>query len=325
MNNMSELTQYKQALLDETKVLLESDLPEHDFKMMSRVLAEMRQGLEVFKPYQAWRKVSVFGSARTKETHSHYAQAKACGKALKDAGFMVITGGGPGMMQAANEGAGKEVSFGIGINLPMEQQLNHIVHNSPRSFECKYFFTRKLFFLKESDAVILTPGGFGTFDESFELLTLLQTGRNPPIPVIMLEAPGDDFWGPFLKSWVRRLLDDGLISPDDMGLIYHTDNAQDAVDHIAQYYTNYHSFRYVGQQVLLRLNNALSEQALERLNAEFSNVLHKGSIEQVHRWPESDDEAYAHYPRLRMQLQHHRMNILPHLIQRMNALYAKAV
>jgi len=322
MDNKNELTQFKQALLDETNALLDSDLPEHDFKMMSRVLAEMHKGLEVFKPYQAWRKVSVFGSARTQENHPQYQQAKACGKALKDAGFMVITGGGPGMMQAANEGAGKDVSFGIGINLPMEQQLNPIVHNSPRSFECKYFFTRKLFFLKESDAVILTPGGFGTFDESFELLTLLQTGRNPPIPVIMLEAPGDDFWGPFLKSWVRRLLDDGLISPDDMGLLYHTDNAQDAVNHIAQYYTNYHSFRYVGQQVLLRLNNALSEQALERLNAEFSNVLHKGTIEQVYHWPESDDKAYAHYPRLRMQLQHHRMNILPHLIQRMNALYA---
>ena len=315
------LSPFKQALLDETQALLNSDLPEHDFKMLSRVLSEMRQGLEVFQPYQAWRKVSVFGSARTKEDHAQYQQAKACGKALKDAGFMVITGGGPGMMQAANEGAGRDVSFGIGINLPMEQQLNPVVHESPRSFECKYFFTRKLFFLKESDAVILTPGGFGTFDEGFELLTLLQTGRNPPIPVVMLEAPGDDFWGPFLKSWVRRLLDDGLISPDDMGLIYHTDNAQDAVNHIEQYYINYHSFRYVGNQVLLRLNNPLSDQSLERLNAEFSSVLHKGEIEQVFNWPENDVPQYKHYPRLRMQLQHHRMNSLPQMVRRMNALY----
>ncbi|HID37116.1 MAG TPA: TIGR00730 family Rossman fold protein, partial [Ghiorsea sp.] len=309
-----ELSTHKQALWDEAQALLDSDLPEHDFKMLSNVLGEMRKGLQVFKPYQAWRKVSVFGSARTQEDHAQYQQAKACGKALKDAGFMVITGGGPGMMQAANEGAGREVSFGIGINLPMEQQLNPVVHESPRSFNCKYFFTRKFFFLRESDAVILTPGGFGTFDESFELLTLLQTGRNPPIPVIMLEAPGDDFWGPFLKSWVRRLLDDGLISPDDMGLIYHTDNANDAVKHIEQYYTNYHSFRYVGNRVLLRMNNPLSEQSLERLNAEFSNVLHKGSIEQVFQWPENDEPQYAHYPRLRMQLNHGRMNILPQLI-----------
>ncbi len=320
-NQQPANTPFKQALMDEAEALIATELPEHDFKMISRVLAEMRQGLEVFKPYQAWRKVSVFGSARTKEKHPQYQQAKACGKALKDAGFMVITGGGPGMMQAANEGAGRDVSFGIGINLPMEQQLNPVVHQSPRSFECQYFFTRKFFFLKESDAVILTPGGFGTFDESFELLTLLQTGRNPPIPVVMLEAPGDDFWGPFLNSWVRRLLDDGLISPDDLGLIYHTDNAQDAVNHIAKYYANYHSFRYVGQTVLLRLNNVLSEQSLERLNAEFSNVLHKGRIEQVINWPENDDPQYAAYPRLRMQLKHGRMNILPQLIQRMNALY----
>ena len=323
MNKQNDLSTFKQTLLDETQALLDSDLPEHDYKMLSHVLGEMHQGLQVFKPYQAWRKVSVFGSARTQEEHPQYQQAKACGKALKDAGFMVITGGGPGMMQAANEGAGRDISFGIGINLPMEQQLNPVVHESPRSFECKYFFTRKFFFLRESDAVILTPGGFGTFDESFELLTLLQTGRNPPIPVIMLEAPGDDFWGPFLKSWVRRLLDDGLISPDDLGLIYHTDNAEDAVKYIEQYYTNYHSFRYVGQTILLRLNNSLSEQSLERLNAEFSNVLHKGKIEQVMNWPKNDDEKYAHYPRLRMQLQHGRMNILPQLIQRMNALYAQ--
>lgn len=312
---------YKQRLLDETLSLLHSDLSNADFKMLGKVLHEMRQGLEVFRPYQAWRKVSVFGSARTKAEHPHYLQAKACGKALKEAGFMVITGGGPGMMQAANEGAGRDASFGININLPMEQKPNPIVRDSPRGFECQYFFTRKLFFLKESDAVILTPGGFGTFDEGFELLTLLQTGRNPPIPVIMLEAPGDNFWGPFLHSWVRRLLDDGLIGHGDTQLIFHTDHVQQAVQHIENFYANYHSFRYVGKRVLLRLNNALSAQSLERLNAEFSDVLQEGKIEQVFQWPKSDDACYAHYPRLRMQLNHHRMNILPQLIRRMNALY----
>ncbi len=312
---------YKRNLLDETLSIINEDLPDQDLKLMSKVLHEIHHGLEVFKPYQAWRKVSVFGSARTQEDHPQYQQAKACGKALKDAGFMVITGGGPGMMQAANEGAGREVSFGIGINLPMEQQLNPVVHDSPRSFECQYFFTRKLFFLKESDAVILTPGGFGTFDEGFELLTLLQTGRNPPIPVIMLEAPGDNFWGPFLNSWVRRLVDDGLISHEDTQLIYHTDDAHKAVQHIEKYYTNYHSFRYVGKYVLLRINNPLSDDALKRLNAEFSDVLHDGAIEQVFHWPDNDDACYAHYPRLRLKLKHHRMNVLPQLIQRMNALY----
>jgi len=314
-------SEHKQRLLSEAFDLLADDIPEADLKMVAKVLAEIRLGLDVFKPYQAWRKVSVFGSARTKEDHPQYQQAKACGKALKDAGFMVITGGGPGMMQAANEGAGRDASFGVGISLPMEQELNATVHKSPRAFECQYFFTRKLFFLKESDAVILTPGGFGTFDEGFELLTLLQTGRNPPIPVVMLEAPGDDFWGPFLSSWVRRLLSDGLISPEDTQLLYHTDNVDTAVQHIESFYINYHSFRYVGQQVLLRLNNPISEHALDRLNAEFSDVLHTGKIEQVFQWPQSDDACFAHYPRLRMQLDHRRMNVLPQLIRRMNALY----
>ncbi|MDX8384125.1 MAG: TIGR00730 family Rossman fold protein [Ghiorsea sp.] len=317
------LNEAKKRLLSEALALLADDIPQADIKMVAKVLAEIRAGLDVFKPYHAWRKVSVFGSARTKHDHAQYLQAKACGKALKDAGFMVITGGGPGMMQAANEGAGRDASFGVGINLPMEQELNPIVRHSPRSLECQYFFTRKLFFLKESDAVILTPGGFGTFDEGFELLTLLQTGRNPPIPVVMLEAPGDDFWGPFLKSWVRRLLSDGLISPEDMQLLYHTDNVDSAVQHIESFYVNYHSFRYVGKQVLLRLNNPLSDHALERLNAEFSDVLHAGCIEQVFNWPKSDDACFAHYPRLRMSLDHRRMNVLPQLIHRMNALYAQ--
>jgi len=311
----------KRRLLSETFNLLRDDIDEADMKMVGKTLAEIRLGLAVFKPYQAWRKVSVFGSARTKEDHPQYIQTKACGKALKDAGFMVITGGGPGMMQAANEGAGRDASFGVGINLPMEQELNPFVHDSPRSFECQYFFTRKLFFLKESDAVILTPGGFGTFDEGFELLTLLQTGRNSPIPVVMLEAPGDDFWGPFLKSWMRRLLNDGLISAEDPGLLFHTDNVEVAVQHIHDYYINYHSFRYVGNQIVLRLNNALSEHALARLNAEFTDVLHKGDIEQVFNWPEHEDACFAHYPRLRMRLDHHRMSVLPQMIRRMNALY----
>jgi len=226
-------------------------------------------------------------------------------------------------MQAANEGAGRERSFGININLPMEQAPNHVVAGSPRHFYCKYFFTRKLFFLKESDAVILTPGGFGTLDETFETLTLLQTGRNPPVPVVLLEAPGDDYWGPFIRSWMRRLIDDGLISASDQQLVYHTDDYQRAVKHISDYYLNYHSFRYVDHWILLRIMNPLSEESLERLNAEFTDVLHDGEIEQVHNWPKSDDKSFEHLPRLRMRLDHGRMNALPELIRRINSLYLR--
>jgi len=318
---IAEGNQHKQNILHEALALVQGDTPQSDIKMMSRVLSEMRLGLETFRPYQAWRKVSIFGSARSHEEDAGYIQTRNFAKAITDEGFMVITGGGPGMMQAANEGAGSERSFGININLPMEQKPNHIVDGTSRHFDCQYFFTRKLFFLKESDAVVLTPGGFGTLDEGFEALTLLQTGRNPPIPVVLLEAPGDDFWGPFIRSWVRRLIQDGFITSDDQNLLFHTDSIEAATQHICDFYSNYHSFRYVGSWVLLRLLNPLSEDALSRLNAEFTDVLHEGEIEQVLAWPHNDSERYQHLPRLRMHLKHHHVNILPQMIRRMNALH----
>lgn len=317
---LKEADPYKKSILSETLQLLAGEHSVADLKLVARMMHEVRRGMEVFHPYQALRKVSIFGSARAPMHHPRYSQVKACAGALKDAGFMVITGGGGGLMRAANEGAGVEHSFGININLPLEQHPNPIVDGSPRQFYCQYFFTRKLFFLKEGDAVILAPGGFGTLDETFETLTLLQTGRNPPIPVVLLEAPGDDYWGPFLHSWMRRLVADGLISPDDPQLVFHTDNVDLAVQHITAFYSNYHSFRYVGDWVLLRLLCPLSQDALERLNAEFSDVLSKGSIEQVFGWPKSDDAIYTHLPRLRMHLDRRRMNVLPQIIRRMNAL-----
>ncbi len=314
-------TPYKRALLIEAMKLVAGDYETSDIKMIARVLGELRKGLEVFRPYRAFRKVSVFGSARTSPASPAYQQVRECGAALKDAGFMVITGGGGGMMQAANEGATEEHSFAININLPMEQEPNPVMEGSPRHFYCQYFFTRKVFFLKESDGVILTPGGFGTLDEGFECLTLLQTGRNPPIPVVLLEAPGQDYWGPFMHSWMRRLINDHLISPDDQHLLYHTDSVAAAVSHIADFYSNYHSFRYVGDAVLLRILNPLSADAMDRLNAEFSDVLASGRIEQVFHWPKSDDPCYDHLPRLRMHLDRTRMNALPQIIRRMNALH----
>jgi len=319
--NYEHESPYKRALLLETLQLISGGYDNVDIKMLSKMLAELRHGLDVFSPYQSCRKVSIFGSARTPADHPRYAQARGCAAALKDAGFMIITGGGGGMMQAANEGAGEKHSFAININLPMEQQPNPIMVDSPRHFYCQYFFTRKVFFLKESDAVVLTPGGFGTLDETFETLTLIQTGRNPPLPIVMLEAPGDDFWGPFMKSWIRRLVKDGLIDSDDHHLLYHTDSIESAVNHIRDFYLNYHSFRYVGKCILLRIMNPLSDSALKRLNAEFSDVLSEGNIEQVFQWPKSDDKCYQHLPRLRMHLDRSRMNVLPQIIRRINALY----
>ena len=313
--------QHKINILLEALHLIGAEKSSADLKMMSNIMREVRIGLATFRPYKAWRKVTVFGSARVGQDSPRYQQTKACANALKDKGFMIITGGGGGMMQAANEGAGCEQSFAINIKLPMEQQPNHIVQGSPRHFYCKYFFTRKLFFLKESDAVVLTAGGFGTLDETFETLTLLQTGRNPPIPVVLLEAPNDDFWGPFIHSWTRRLVADGLISNEDPELLYHTDSVDAATQHIEQYYLNYHSFRYVGDEVLLRLLNPLSKHALQRLNAEFSDILHNGHITQVQQWPKGDDSNLNHLPRLRLHVKHGKMNVLPQLVRRMNDLF----
>ena len=318
---MRDSTPYKRQILSEALKLLQDNVAPQDLKMMARMMKEMRQGLAIFKPYQAWRKVSVFGSARIAEDDPRYIHTKNFAQAISDEGFMVITGGGPGMMKAANEGAGSARSFGIGIHLPMEQHANEVVFGTARHFDCRYFFTRKLFFLKESDAVVLTPGGFGTLDEGFETLTLLQTGRNPPMPVVLLEAPGEDFWGPFMRSWVRRLTDDGLIGSEDVSLLFHTDSIAAATAHIRDFYINYHSFRYVDHWILLRLLNPLSQASMERLNAEFTDVLAEGCIEQVFDWPHKDDACYQHLPRLRMRLAGHRMNMLPQMIRRMNALY----
>lgn len=317
---LAEDNPHKKSVLAETLHLLSGDHAIPDLKMLSKVVHEISKGLEVFQPYQKNRKVSVFGSARTPGEHPRYIQVAKCSSLLVKAGFMVITGGGAGIMEAANKGAGREQSFGININLPLEQHPNPVVDGSPRHFYCQYFFTRKLFFLKESDGIILAPGGFGTLDETFETLTLLQTGRTPPVPVVLLEAPGDDYWGPFINSWLRRLVTDRVISPDDHQLLFHTDRTEAAVNHIRSFYSNYHSFRYAGDWIVLRIIRRLTDHALERLNAEFNDVLHKGKIEQVLHWPKNDDEELNHLPRLRMHLDHRRMNVLPQIIRRMNAL-----
>jgi len=220
---------FQKAILGETLRLILGDHTPADMKLMSRLIHEIRRGMEVFHPYQHIRKVSLFGSARTPPTDPRYLQVRDCARALREEGLMIITGGGGGLMQAANEGAGREHSFGININLPLEQKPNPTVDGSPCHFYCQYFFTRKLFFLKESDALVLAAGGFGTLDETFESLTLLQTGRNPPIPVILLEAPGDDYWGPFIHSWMRRLVSDRLINPGDSQFLFHTDSVAAAV------------------------------------------------------------------------------------------------
>lgn len=302
--------------------VMESGITASDSHLLTAVLHEIHIGLEVFKTYKDRKKVTFFGSARTKQDDPCYIQARNCAHVLAGADFMVITGGGGGIMHAANEGAGFLNSFGININLPMEQRPNPVVDGSPRHFYCKYFFTRKLFFMRESHAIVLCAGGFGTLDETFEALTLLQTGRNPPLPVVLLEAPGDDYWGPFVDSWIRRLTDDGLISVDDHHFLFHTDSVAAASNHIRDFYLNYHSFDYLDNMVMLRILEPLSLAALSRLNAEFSDALTQGHIEQLMANEIPDDGTL---PALCMHLSPHRMNVLPQMIRRMNALHRQDI
>ncbi|MDX8394473.1 MAG: LOG family protein [Mariprofundales bacterium] len=308
------------TILEQALLLVQQEQSVADLKLLKHMLAEMRKGFDVFRPFQDVRKVAIFGSARIAKNTPRYNQVKDCAQQLAAENFMVITGGGGGIMQAANEGAGAGKSFGININLPMEQSPNPFIANSDLHFYCHYFFTRKVFFLKEANAVVLAAGGFGTLDEAFETLTLLQTGRNPPMPVVLLEAKGDDFWGPFVNSWMRRLVADGLIVAADSKMMFHTDSTTAAVAYIRNFYQTYHSFRYVNDWIVLRLQKALSEEALQRLNAEFSDVLLHGNIQSISNWPSNDDDAFSHMPSLRMKLDRHRMNVLSSIIRRINAL-----
>jgi len=291
-----------------------------DLKLVKKAMEELCTGFKVFAPFKKRPKVSFFGSARTKEGDKSYDQTKACAKKMADAGWMTITGGGPGAMQAANEGAGYENSFGVNISLPAEQNSNHVINGTDHEFDCNYFFTRKVFFLKESHAVVLTPGGFGTLDEAFETLTLLQTGRNDPIPVVLLEEPGGDFWGPFIYSWIRRLTDGGMINPEDRELVFHTDNINDAVEHITSFYNTYHSFRYAGKYAVLRINKKMGEKELSVLNAEFSDILAGGEIQQREGWPRDEVGEVANLPRLTMEIERSKINCLVQIIRRINQL-----
>ncbi|MEJ5366621.1 MAG: TIGR00730 family Rossman fold protein [Desulfosoma sp.] len=259
-----------------------------DLKLMNTTLKEMRFTAKVFAPYRHVRKVTVFGSARTPAHEPIYAMARDFGRCLAEAGFMVITGGGPGIMQAANEGAGPEHSFGVNIRLPFEQTTNPVVNQTPRSITYKYFFNRKVAFLKEAAAVALFPGGFGTLDETMETLTLLQTGKHNPIPLVLLEEPDGTYWVRWMRFLEDELLSRGLISPNDFYLFRRIPSVDGAVDEIRRFYRRYHSLRYVKESLILRLSEPLPEGVEGRLNREFQDILRPGGTIRI--GPPHEDE-----------------------------------
>lgn len=260
--------------------LAEQSASRGDLKILRTSIKEMRYAFKVFDRYRDIPKVSIFGSARSHHDHPDYRVAHQFAKLIAQQGYMVITGAGGGIMAAGNEGAEPGKSFGLNILLPFEQQANQAIRNDPKLINFNYFFTRKLFFVKESDAIVLLPGGFGTQDEGFETLTLVQTGKDDPKPIILLDHPQGSYW----KNWRRFVLVNlerrGLISADDSGLFSLTDNPQQACAHICRFYRRYHSCRYVNRkrQLVIRLRKALRKEHIARLNQRFADILKEGSI-----------------------------------------------
>jgi uncharacterized protein (TIGR00730 family) len=255
-----------------------------DLKIVNAALKEMRYAFRVFAPYRDVRKVTVFGSARTRPGDADYEQARAFGRRIAEHGWMVVTGAGPGSMEAANEGAGAAKSFGVNIRLPFEAEPNPIVADDPKLMNFKYFFTRKLMFIKEASAFVLLPGGFGTMDEAFELLTLMQTGKSDMHPIVLLDAPGGTYWHDFLEFTKRNLIETGYVGAADLNLFTLTDDVDKAAREIADFYVNYDSMRFVGNRLVLRVKQAPDDDTLQRLSDDFSDIAH-GPIERCEPSP----------------------------------------
>ncbi|MEW6117755.1 MAG: TIGR00730 family Rossman fold protein [Nitrospirota bacterium] len=271
-----------------------------DLKLMNTTLKEMRFTTKIFGPYRTVRKVTVFGSARTLPDEPVYKIAQLFGRKLAEAGYMVITGGGAGIMQAANEGAGPEHSFGVNIRLPFEQHPNPTLEGSPRLITYKYFFNRKVAFLKEASAIALFPGGFGTLDEAMETLTLIQTGKRNPMPLVLVDEPGGTYWSQWLRFLKRELLSRGYISDSDFHLFERVDSVDAAVACIDRFYHRYHSQRYVETKLVLRLNSPLMPEAIQEMNHAFSDILMPGGSIALSGplTAEADEPELAHLPRL---------------------------
>ncbi|MBP1741575.1 MAG: family Rossman fold protein [Deltaproteobacteria bacterium] len=293
-----------------------------DLKIMNTTLKEMRFTTKVFSPYRGVRKVTVFGSARTRPEEPIYKMAQEFGKRLSAAGYMVITGGGPGIMQAVNEGAGPENSFGVNIRLPFEQQMNPVLANNPRAITYKYFFNRKIAFLKESDAVALFPGGFGTLDEAMETLTLVQTGKRAPLPLILIDEPGGTYWTRYIEFLKEELLSNGYINKTDLDLFERPESLDEAVKRIRFFYSRYHSLRYAGEKLVIRLLTPVAKEAAEELQINFQDILiPQGGISLSGPLPaESEEPELAHLPRLVVDFDRKDFARLRHLIDAINGL-----
>ena len=290
-----------------------------DLKIAASAVVEMGEAYAMFAPFRGRRKVAIFGSARTKPDDPLYVQARLVAERLADEDWMVVTGAGPGIMQAAMEGAGREKSIGVSIRLPFEQGANPIIAGDAKYVSMKYFFTRKLMLIKESSAFVSLPGGFGTLDETFELLTLTQTGKGVPVPIVLLDTPGDPYWEGVASFIDSQLVARGLVAPADTKLYFITDTCDDAVREINRFYANYDSLRYAGDLLVIRLRHAPTDDQLEQLNKTFGHLVTKGRIERIDALPlEVKENDRIEFPRIGFAFAKHWYGDLRQLIDTVN-------
>ena len=298
-NRIRELIQYKGGGYNEDDV---ADIVENALKLLTDVkdtgdvriiknsLRELRYAFRLFAPYVGKRKVTIFGSARMQPDAPEYKQTVDFSHKISDTGFMVITGAGSGIMQAGHEGAGPAKSFGVNIRLPWEQAANPVIAEDKKLVTFKYFFTRKLIFIRHSDAIVLFPGGFGTFDEGYEALTLMQTGKSQLMPLVLVDKPGGTFWKTWDANVKGQLLKAKLISPEDINLYQITDNVDEAVNVITHFYQNYHSTRFVKDLLVIRMKTAPAASALASMNTDFADIIVKGKIQVIKPTPDEVED-----------------------------------
>jgi hypothetical protein len=290
-----------------------------DLKIASSALREMRKAFLMFQPHAHRKKVTIFGSARTKPHDPLYNHTENVARELAQRGWMVVTGAGPGIMEAGMSGAGRNQSIGVSIRLPFESSANPIILGDDKYVSMRYFFTRKLMLVKESQAFICMPGGFGTLDETFELLTLVQTGKSAPVPIVMLDLPGDDFWLSIDSLIQSQMLGRSLVSPEDLELYRVCENVFDAVGEISNFYKNYHSIRFVGKSLVVRLLSDPTPSLLDDLNSNFQYLCKTGGYEKITPTPQeiADNDHLDKY-RLRFDFVRDDFGGLRQLINRIN-------
>ncbi|MBI1852525.1 MAG: LOG family protein [Planctomycetes bacterium] len=309
-----------QQILTTAVKLIDDKATRGDLKVINSSLKEMRYAFKVFSKYREFPKVTIFGSARTPEDAPEYAQAREFADRITHEGYMVITGAGDGIMKAGHRGAGREKSFGVNIRLPFEQRANDVIADDPKLVNFKYFFVRKLIFVKETAAVALFPGGFGTLDEGFEVLTLVQTGKSSPLPIVFVDSPGGTYW----KSWFdylrTHLLGRGLISEEDLSLFKITTSVDEAIREIVDFYKNYHSLRYVDGTLVIRVKRPPTPALIQRLNADFKSLLVDGEITSslTALAEEANEPELAHLPRIVLKFNRRNFGRLRRLIDAIN-------